>query len=134
MSFRWTPHPVIVTIMDNKDYVRVFLSSYYTTITGWGVLICPHHLGGCQNYGPFLGPCYNTAPNIQGTQKGTMILTITYLNLQRVFMLILGTVYLDGSVGLTVVSIRNNSSQLSQSLAHLLNAPNSPRRPLSPKP
>ena len=21
-------------------------------------------MGGCQNYGPFLGPCYNTAPNI----------------------------------------------------------------------
>ena len=22
------------------------------------------HVGGCQNYGPFLGPYYNTAPNI----------------------------------------------------------------------
>ena len=22
------------------------------------------HIGGCQNYGPFLGPCYNTAPII----------------------------------------------------------------------
>ena len=22
------------------------------------------HLGGCQNYGPFLGPYYSTAPNI----------------------------------------------------------------------
>ena len=30
-------------------------------------------MGGCQNYGPFLGPYYNTAPNIQGTQKGTII-------------------------------------------------------------
>ena len=31
-----------------------------------------HHLymGGCQNYGPFLGPWYNTAPTIHGTQKG----------------------------------------------------------------
>ena len=28
------------------------------------------HVGGCQNYGPFLGPYYNTAPNIKGTQKG----------------------------------------------------------------
>ena len=36
---RWTPHPVIVTIMDNKDYIRVLLYSYYTTITGWGVLL-----------------------------------------------------------------------------------------------
>ena len=22
------------------------------------------HVGGCQNYGPFLGPYYNAAPNI----------------------------------------------------------------------
>ena len=34
-----TPHPVIVTIRDNKDYIRVLLYSYYTTITGWGVLL-----------------------------------------------------------------------------------------------
>ena len=26
-------------IMDNKDYIRVLLSSYYTTIAGWGVLL-----------------------------------------------------------------------------------------------
>ena len=26
-------------------------------------------MGGCQNYGPFLGPYYNTAPNIKGTPK-----------------------------------------------------------------
>ena len=26
-------------------------------------------MGGCQYYGPLLGPYYNTAPNIQGTQK-----------------------------------------------------------------
>ena len=26
-------------------------------------------MGGCQNYGPFLDPYYNTAPNIEGTQK-----------------------------------------------------------------
>ena len=32
---------------------------------------------GCQNYGPFLGPFYNTAPRIQGTQKGAIILTTT---------------------------------------------------------
>ena len=36
LSIRWTPHPVIVTIMDNKDYIRVLVYSYYTTITGWG--------------------------------------------------------------------------------------------------
>ena len=31
-----TPHPVIVTIGDNRDYIRVLLYSYYTTISGWG--------------------------------------------------------------------------------------------------
>ena len=36
---RRTPHPVIVTIRDNQDYIRVLLHSYYTTITGWGVLL-----------------------------------------------------------------------------------------------
>ena len=38
------------------------------------------HVGGCQNYGLFLGPYYNTAPDILGTQKGTMIFTTTYVN------------------------------------------------------
>ena len=27
------------------------------------------HMAGCQNYGPFLGPYCNTAPNISGTEK-----------------------------------------------------------------
>ena len=38
-------------------------------------------MGGCQNYGPFLVPYYNTAPNIQGTQKGIIILTTTHVRL-----------------------------------------------------
>ena len=38
-SLGGTPHPVIVTIRDNRDYIRVLLYSYYTTITGWGVLL-----------------------------------------------------------------------------------------------
>ena len=33
---RRTPHPVIVTIRNSKDHIRVLLYSYYTTITGWG--------------------------------------------------------------------------------------------------
>ena len=33
------PHPVIVTIRGNRDYIRVLLYSHYTTITGWGVLL-----------------------------------------------------------------------------------------------
>ena len=36
-------------------------------------------MGGCQNHGPFLGHGYNTAPSIQGTPKGTIILTTTHV-------------------------------------------------------
>ena len=39
ICFRWIPHPVMVAIGDNKDSIRVLLDSYYTTITGWGVLL-----------------------------------------------------------------------------------------------
>ena len=28
-----------MTTRDNRDYIRVLLYSYYTTITGWGVLL-----------------------------------------------------------------------------------------------
>ena len=55
-----------------------------TAIMDYGNPICPY-MGGCQNYGPFLGPYYTTAPNIQGTQKGTIILTtihITHYNME----------------------------------------------------
>ena len=37
------------------------------------------HVGGCQNYGPFLDPYYNTAPDIQGTLQVTIILTTTHV-------------------------------------------------------
>ena len=37
-------------------------------------------MGGCQNYGPFLGPQYYTAPSIEGTQKGTIILITTHIH------------------------------------------------------
>ena len=36
-------------------------------------------MGGCQNYGPFLDPYYNTAPNIEGTRKRTIILTTAHI-------------------------------------------------------
>ena len=38
------PHPVIVTIGDSRDYIRVLLYSYYTTITGWRVLLNDYRL------------------------------------------------------------------------------------------
>ena len=28
------------------------------------------HMGGCQNQGPFLAPCPNMAPSIQGPRRG----------------------------------------------------------------
>ena len=31
--------PLTVTTGDNRDYIRVFLYAYYSTITGWGVLL-----------------------------------------------------------------------------------------------
>ena len=37
------------------------------------------HLGGCQNYGPFLGTLNIRCRIIIGTQKGTIILTTTHL-------------------------------------------------------
>ena len=40
----------------------------------------PRHVGGCQNYGPFLDPYYNTAPNIKGTQERTINLTTTLVS------------------------------------------------------
>ena len=39
LGLGWIPHPVIVTIRDDGDYVRILLDSYYTTTTGWGLLL-----------------------------------------------------------------------------------------------
>ena len=33
VQFRWTPHPVIVTIRENKEDVRVLLNFHCTAIT-----------------------------------------------------------------------------------------------------
>ena len=37
------------------------------------------YLGGCQNYGPFLGTLNIRCRIIIGTQKGTIILTTTHI-------------------------------------------------------
>ena len=42
-------------------------------------LLLGFYMGGCQNYGPFLDPYYNTAPNIWATRKRTTILTTTHI-------------------------------------------------------
>ena len=33
---RWTPHPVIVTMRANGNYIRFLFCYYYTSITGLG--------------------------------------------------------------------------------------------------
>ena len=38
-----------------------------------------NYMGGCQNYGPFLGTLINSCRIIIGTQKGTIILTTTHI-------------------------------------------------------
>ena len=40
---------------------------------------CSCHMGGCQNYGPFLGTLNNRCRIIIGTEKGTLILTTTHI-------------------------------------------------------
>ena len=37
------------------------------------------HMDSCQNYGPILGTLNNRCRTIIGTQKGTIILTTTYM-------------------------------------------------------
>ena len=37
------------------------------------------YMGGCQNYGPFLGTLNNRCRIVIGTQKGTIILTTTHI-------------------------------------------------------
>ena len=44
----WKAHPVIVTIRNNKDYVRVLLYACHTTIQGWGVL--PKYIRICGSF------------------------------------------------------------------------------------
>ena len=39
VPFRWTPHPAIVTLRDNKGFMRLLLYLKYTTFTGWRVLL-----------------------------------------------------------------------------------------------
>ena len=60
-SFKQNPS-IIVTIRDNRDYIRVLLYSYYTTITGWGVPLTYYLLCmGKSNFwiGPWIaGYCY----------------------------------------------------------------------------
>ena len=52
-----------MTIRDNRDYIRALLYSYYTTITGWGVLL-RYIFGASEKRAPpsFLRPCPSFSP------------------------------------------------------------------------
>ena len=39
VSLRCTPYPVIATLRDDREYIRVLLCSSFTTIAGWGILL-----------------------------------------------------------------------------------------------
>ena len=44
---------------------------------------CKTYMGGCQNYGPFLGTLNIRGRTIIGTPKGTIILTTTHMSRDR---------------------------------------------------
>ena len=52
--------------------------------TGCGNLVKPSmkHMGGCQNYGPFLGTLNIRCRILLGIQKGTIILTTPHIDFQ----------------------------------------------------
>ena len=53
------------------------------------------NVGGCQNYGPFLGTLNIRCRIIIGTQKGTIILTTTQVIFQT--QMLEGTLRMDGA-------------------------------------
>ena len=59
-----------------RGYIGIMEKKMETTTIG---VVGVYKVGDCQNFGPFLDPYYNTAPNIEGTQKGAIILTTTHM-------------------------------------------------------
>ena len=45
-------------------YIIVIMALVTVIIIVIVIVLVIAYMGGCQNYGPFLGPYYNTAPNI----------------------------------------------------------------------
>ena len=48
-------------------------------VEGGGVSVRQEHMGGCQNYGPLLGPLNTRCRIILRTQKGTIILATIHM-------------------------------------------------------
>ena len=79
LDLRWTPHPVIVTIRHNRDYIRVLLYSYYTTTTGWRVLLTQT---GVLQHMPVVPVCGALNP-IPSAVEGTGVTTGCWVHLQE---------------------------------------------------
>ena len=60
----WPKPPLTETIESSKDKQKRSES----------------HMGGCQNYGPLLGPLNTKCRIIKRTQKGTIVLTTTHIH------------------------------------------------------
>ena len=63
------PPPFLETllwILAHSFGLEMFELGFITTVLALRVEVwaVTGYMGGCQNYGPFLGPYYNTAPNI----------------------------------------------------------------------
>ena len=66
-------------MVEDSVYVRVRLGCKAEKIRGLQLLGQPTHMGGCQNYGPFLGTLNIRCRTIIRTQERTIILTTTYI-------------------------------------------------------
>ena len=77
-----TPKRLKVTYSTTKDQFFTFrlgASGIHGGRIGFRRYVVIVYLGGCQNYGPFLGTLNNRCRTIIGTPKGTLILTTTHL-------------------------------------------------------
>ena len=69
-------------------------------------------MGGCQNYGPFLGTLNIRGRIMKGTQKGTIILTTTHMDgCIGMYKLISGKMRMDKPRGLSDFSLLVDSSR-----------------------
>ena len=65
----------------NNPYKTPLYNPLYNVLEG---VKTKAHVGGCQNYGLFLGTLNISCLTIMGTQKGTIILTTTHVGVSRV--------------------------------------------------
>ena len=85
MIFQWSLFPNIPQAWKRHCSIRVSIVPCFVTCLPGASELSSHcyHLGGCQNYDPFLGTLNIRCHIMIGTQKGTNILTTTHLILQN---------------------------------------------------